>query len=66
MSNPPRLLLLDEPPLSALDPSARVEVAGVLERIKRRKGITMVITTHDVNPPSSKSGTGLCSSARGS
>ncbi|NJE42020.1 metal ABC transporter ATP-binding protein [Thermococcus sp. GR6] len=45
----PGLLLLDEP-LSALDPSARVEVANVLDKIKRESGITMIITTHDVNP----------------
>ncbi|ASJ09316.1 ABC transporter [Thermococcus siculi] len=45
----PRLLLLDEP-LSALDPSARGEVAGVLNKIKRERGITMIITTHDINP----------------
>ncbi|AIF69733.1 ABC transporter [Palaeococcus pacificus DY20341] len=45
----PRLLLLDEP-LSALDPSARVEVANVLGKIKQEKGISMIITTHDVNP----------------
>ena len=45
----PKLLLLDEP-LSALDPSARAEVAGVLGKIKSRKGLTMVITTHDINP----------------
>ncbi|ASJ04684.1 metal ABC transporter ATP-binding protein [Thermococcus barossii] len=45
----PKLLLLDEP-LSALDPSARAEVSNVLGKIKRERGITMVITTHDVNP----------------
>ncbi|MBO8173859.1 MAG: metal ABC transporter ATP-binding protein [Thermococcus sp.] len=45
----PKLLLLDEP-LSALDPSARVEVANILSKIKKEKGITMIITTHDVNP----------------
>ncbi|WP_297458572.1 metal ABC transporter ATP-binding protein [Thermococcus sp.] len=45
----PKLLLLDEP-LSALDPSARAEVTGVLSKIKRERGITMVITTHDINP----------------
>ncbi|ASJ07143.1 metal ABC transporter ATP-binding protein [Thermococcus pacificus] len=45
----PKLLLLDEP-LSALDPSARAEVAAVLNKIKRERGITMVITTHDINP----------------
>ncbi|MCD6558606.1 MAG: metal ABC transporter ATP-binding protein [Palaeococcus sp.] len=45
----PRLLLLDEP-LSALDPSARAEVTGILGKIKREKGISMIITTHDINP----------------
>lgn len=45
----PRLLLLDEP-LAALDPSARAEVTNVLDRIKKEKGVTMVITTHDINP----------------
>ncbi|NPA47772.1 MAG: metal ABC transporter ATP-binding protein [Thermococci archaeon] len=45
----PKLLLLDEP-LSALDPSARAEVSAVLGKIKEEKGVTMVITTHDINP----------------
>lgn len=45
----PKLLLLDEP-LSALDPSARAEVTGVLGKIKHEKGISMIITTHDINP----------------
>ncbi|EHR79187.1 ABC transporter [Thermococcus litoralis DSM 5473] len=45
----PQLLLLDEP-LSALDPSARVEVVSVLAKIKREMGLTMIITTHDPNP----------------
>ncbi|MDK2783503.1 MAG: zinc/manganese transport system ATP-binding protein [Thermococcaceae archaeon] len=45
----PKLLLLDEP-LSALDPSARVEVVSVLAKIKREMRITMIITTHDPNP----------------
>ncbi|WP_297508876.1 metal ABC transporter ATP-binding protein [Thermococcus sp.] len=45
----PKLLLLDEP-LSALDPSARAEVANVLDKIKRMKSVTMIITTHDINP----------------
>lgn len=45
----PRLLLLDEP-LSALDPSARAEVTSVLDRIKRKNDIAMIITTHDINP----------------
>jgi len=45
----PKLLLLDEP-LSALDPSARVEVVSVLAKIKQEMGLTMIITTHDPNP----------------
>lgn len=45
----PRLLLLDEP-LSALDPSAKAEVVAVLGKIKREMGVTMMITTHDINP----------------
>ncbi len=45
----PKLLLLDEP-LSALDPSARVEVANVLAKIKNERNLTMIITTHDINP----------------
>ncbi|MDV3104317.1 metal ABC transporter ATP-binding protein [Thermococcus waiotapuensis] len=45
----PRLLLLDEP-LSALDLSARAEIALVLNKIKKEKGISMIITTHDINP----------------
>ncbi len=45
----PKILLLDEP-LSALDPSARAEVSNVLGKIKRERRITMVITTHDINP----------------
>lgn len=45
----PKLLLLDEP-LSALDPSARAEVTSVLSRIKKERGISMIITTHDINP----------------
>ncbi|AIU70742.1 ABC transporter [Thermococcus eurythermalis] len=45
----PKLLLLDEP-LSALDPSARAEVTNVLSKIKSEKNVTMIITTHDINP----------------
>jgi len=45
----PKLLLLDEP-LSALDPSARAEVTNVLNKIKREREVTMIITTHDINP----------------
>ncbi len=45
----PKLLLLDEP-LSALDPSARAEVATILGKIKKEKSLTMIITTHDINP----------------
>ncbi|AEH23939.1 metal ABC transporter ATP-binding protein [Pyrococcus yayanosii] len=45
----PRILLLDEP-LSALDPKARIDATAILSKIKDEMSITMVITTHDVNP----------------
>ncbi|RLF91514.1 metal ABC transporter ATP-binding protein [Thermococci archaeon] len=48
MSNP-ELLLLDEP-LSALDPKARIDATSTLSKIKAEIGLTMIITTHDVNP----------------
>ncbi len=45
----PKMLLLDEP-LSHLDPTAKSEVVEVLLEIRRKKKITMAVTTHDTNP----------------
>jgi energy-coupling factor transporter ATP-binding protein EcfA2 len=43
----PRLLLLDEPFVS-LDPVARRELVGILERLKA-SGVTLILATHDVD-----------------
>jgi zinc/manganese transport system ATP-binding protein len=45
----PRLLLLDEP-LDSLDLPNQAAVAGLLDRLCREEGITVVIVAHDVNP----------------
>ncbi len=45
----PALLLLDEP-LDSLDLPNQAAVAGLLERICRDEGVTVVIVAHDVNP----------------
>src|SRR5699024_5008007 len=44
----PRLLLLDEP-LSQLDPAAQEQVVAVVEKLNRKDGITVIVSTHDVN-----------------
>ncbi|ABL79146.1 ABC transporter ATP-binding protein [Thermofilum pendens] len=41
----PELLLLDEPTAN-LDPSARFEILGMLENLKKDLGVTMVISSH--------------------
>jgi len=41
----PRLLLLDEPN-TGLDPNARREFLGQLETLRRRDGVTVLLTTH--------------------
>ncbi len=41
------LLLLDEP-TSGLDPAARREFLGFLAELRRAEGITVVLTTHDM------------------
>jgi sulfonate transport system ATP-binding protein len=43
----PRLLLLDEP-LGALDALTRFDMQGLLERLWREVGFTVVLVTHDV------------------
>jgi len=44
----PRLLLLDEPTAS-LDLSHQVRIMDLMERLKREKGLTIVMVSHDVN-----------------
>jgi zinc/manganese transport system ATP-binding protein len=45
----PRLLLLDEP-LDSLDLPNQGAVAGLISRICREDGVTVVMVAHDVNP----------------
>jgi len=45
----PKLLLLDEP-LASLDIAHAQEVIGLIARICRTRGITVLLVTHDVNP----------------
>jgi zinc/manganese transport system ATP-binding protein len=45
----PKLLLLDEP-LDSLDLPSQAGVAGLIERICRDQGVTVMIVAHDVNP----------------
>lgn len=43
-----RILLLDEP-TTFLDPKHVADVHGILKRINRERGITIVMVTHDIN-----------------
>ena len=45
----PRLLLLDEP-LDSLDLPNQAAVAGLVWRICRERGVTVLLVAHDVNP----------------
>lgn len=45
----PSLLLLDEP-LDSLDLPNQAGVAGLIERICRDQGVTVLVVAHDVNP----------------
>ncbi len=45
----PRLLLLDEP-LSNLDIARAQEVIQLVDRIRRARGVAVLLVTHDVNP----------------
>jgi iron complex transport system ATP-binding protein len=45
---PPQVLLLDEPTAS-LDVHYQVEVASLLRRLNRERGLTIVVSTHDLN-----------------
>jgi ABC-2 type transport system ATP-binding protein len=43
--NQPKILLLDEP-TTGLDPTARREIWHILERLRKEKGTTLILTTH--------------------
>ena len=45
----PKILILDEP-LSMVDPISRTEIASLLGMIKKEFGITIIVSTHDINP----------------
>lgn len=45
----PRLLLADEP-LANLDISAGHEIVGLLDTISHQHGVTVLLSTHDINP----------------
>ncbi|MEJ2031823.1 MAG: ABC transporter ATP-binding protein [Deltaproteobacteria bacterium] len=44
----PRLLLLDEP-TAALDPAHQVHILDLMERLRREKGVTILMVSHDLN-----------------
>ena len=44
----PRILLLDEP-FGALDPGIRLDMHGLVTRLWREQGLTVVMVTHDIN-----------------
>jgi iron complex transport system ATP-binding protein len=48
LSQAPRLLLLDEPTAS-LDLGYQLEISSLLHQLNRERGITMVLSTHDLN-----------------
>ena len=48
LAQAPDVLLLDEPTAS-LDLGYQLEVASLLRRLNRERGVTMVLATHDLN-----------------
>lgn len=44
----PRILLLDEP-FGALDPHTRIGMHGLVTRLWRERGLTILMVTHDIN-----------------
>ena len=48
LAQTPDVLLLDEPTAS-LDLGYQLEVASLLTRLNRERGVTMVLATHDLN-----------------
>lgn len=47
--NQPRLIFMDEP-LAQLDPGAREQIVTLAAELQRQHGITVLLSTHDVNP----------------
>ncbi len=45
----PRLLLLDEP-LISLDPARQEETVALVDRVRRRLGLTVLFSAHEINP----------------
>jgi len=52
LAQKPRVLLLDEPTAS-LDLGYQLEIAALLRQLNRKRGVTMVLATHDLNLASS-------------
>jgi iron complex transport system ATP-binding protein len=48
LAQEPRLLILDEP-TAHLDLRAQVEVVGLLRRLNRERGVTLLLVSHDLN-----------------
>lgn len=48
LAQSPEVLLLDEPTAS-LDLGYQLEIAALLQRLSRERGVTMVVATHDLN-----------------
>jgi putative ABC transport system ATP-binding protein len=48
LANEPRILLLDEP-TGRLDSASGRRVLGLLEDLRRRRGLTVLLVTHDAN-----------------
>jgi iron complex transport system ATP-binding protein len=48
LAQQPRILLLDEPTAS-LDLGYQLEIASLLTRLNRERGVTIVVATHDLN-----------------
>jgi len=56
LAQQPEVLLLDEPTAS-LDLAYQLEVAALLSRLNRERGVTIVLATHDLNLAASICGT---------
>jgi lipoprotein-releasing system ATP-binding protein len=48
LMNSPRLVLADEPS-GNLDAASAAELHGLLDRLRREKGVSLVLVTHDLN-----------------